>query len=198
MILTGCSRKTDDFLIYQKCLDYFNNTNNYTIEEDINGKKSLYIFTDNTCYMKDDENEIYVTKEGDDLFIIAYDEEYKIFVKEKIDYDEHYLFPYKQLERLEKVSGYINNGSLKYKNNKFIGNNLKGKYLYDDEIHVPSEIQIELDDDKITKFSEIYSNNNENKEDTMLIYDYGISRIVLPLNIVNLEDIEKYTEDIDY
>lgn len=195
LLLVGCSNKTDSFLKYRECLDYFNNTNNYTIEEIDDGKKTVYIYTDDACYMKDDENELYLIKQDGELYISAYNEEYKTFVKEKIEYDEHYLYPYSQIERLEKISGFINNGSLVYKNNKFIGNKLKGKYLYNEKIHEPTKIEIELKDGKISQYNEEYKENGIIKTNTLSIYDYGTSRVVLPLNTIDMEEIDKFMEE---
>lgn len=188
LLLCGCANSTTAFMKYQECLDYFVNTNNYTIEEINSDKKTKYIYTDSVCYMNDGENELYILKEEDSLYLIGYSEEYNTFVKEQIEYDDHYLYPYNLLERFEKISGYINNGSIKYKNNAFYGDKLKGKYQYNEEIHEPIKIEIEISNGQINKYEEKYNLDGKSKEDTILIYDYGTSRVVLPLNVIDAQD----------
>lgn len=188
LILCGCTSSTDAFMKYQECIDYFVNTNNYTIEEITDDKKTIYIYTDNICYMNDGEDEIYISKEDNNLYLIGYSDEYNAFVKEQVDYDDHYLYPYNLLERFEKISGFINNGSITFRNDTFYGDDLKGKYLYDEEVHEPIEIKIDIDNEHISKFYEKYKCNDEVLESNILIYDYGTSRITLPLNVFDVEE----------
>lgn len=191
LILTSCQNKESDFIIYRKAQDYFNNETNYTIEEDNNGTKTTYVYANNISYVKDDEKEIYLYTDGGECYGIAYNKENNIFFREKIDHDDHYFYPYTLIERLSKVAAYINLNELKFKDNKFIGENFTGSYLYNGKLHSPKKIEITLNNNHIVCYYEEYECDGVIVIDTLNIKDYGHSRLKLPLNVIDLDSLKQ-------
>lgn len=187
LVLTSCQNKNDDFIVYRKAQDYFNNETNYTIEEDNNGTKTTYIYANNLSYIKDDDKEVYLYIDNGECYGVAYDKDNNIFVREKIDQDDHYFYPYTFIERLSKIAAYINLNELKLKENKFVGENFTGSYLYNGKLHSPKKIEIILKDDRIVSFYEEYECNGALAKDTIIISNYGNSRLKLPLNVIDLQ-----------
>lgn len=187
LVLTSCQSKNNDFIVYRKAQDYFINETNYTIEEDNNGTKTTYIYANNLSYIKDEEKEVYLYIDSGECYGVAYDKENNIFFREKIDQDDHYFYPYELIERLSKIAAYINLNELKLKDNKFIGDNFTGSYLYNNKLHSPKKIEIALKDNHIVSFFEEYECDGTLAKDTIIISNYGNSRLKLPLNVIDIQ-----------
>lgn len=189
-LLTGCSNASNGFEEYHKSLEYLYNGTNYTIKEIDNNEETLTIYANGMCYIKDKDSEAYLYEEDLKAYALVYNEENNIFVRQEIDYDEHLFYPYEMIERLNKLSAYINMGNLKYKKNIFIGEEFNGTYVYKEKLHTPINIKVELKDNRISHLYEKYINDNKEYELNIYISDYGTSRINLPLNVINLDGIE--------
>lgn len=187
LILTSCQNKNNDFIVYRKAQDYFNNETNYTIEEDNNGIKTTYIYANNLSYTKDDEKEIYLYIDDGECYGMAYDKDNNVFFREKIAHDDHYFYPYTLIERLSKIAAYINLNELTLKNDKFIGEDFTGSYLYNGKLHSPKKIEIVLKDNHIVSFYEEYECDGVLAKDIITINNYGNSRLKLPLNVIDIE-----------
>ena len=189
-LLTGCSNASSGFEEYHKSLEYLYNGTNYTIKEIDNNEETLTIYANGMCYIKDKETEVYLYEEDLKAYALVYNEENNIFVRQEIDYDEHLFYPYEMIERLNKLSAYINMGNLKYKKNIFIGEEFNGTYEYKEKLHTPINIKVELKDNRISHLYEKYINDNKEYESNIYISDYGTSRINLPLNVINLDGLD--------
>lgn len=194
LILTSCQNNNNDFIVYRKAQDYFNNETNYTIEENSNDTKTTYIYANNISYIKDEEKEVYLYTDSGECYIVAYNKDNDIFFREKIDLDDHYFYPYAFIERLSKIAAYINLNELKLKDNKFIGENFTGSYLYNGKLHSPIKIEIALQNNHIVSFYEEYMCDGLLEKDAIIVKEYGTSRIKLPLNVIDLDALNLTNE----
>lgn len=190
LILTSCDKKEDGFSVYRKAQDYFNNETNYTISEINNTSESTYIYANNSTYILDDEKQVYIYLDNGESYVIAYDKENDIFFRESINNDDHYFYPYTLIERLSNISAFLYLDELKYENNKFVGDSFTGSYMYNGKLHSPTKIEIILEDNRIVSYYEEYECEGQLLSDSIKITNYGISRIKLPLNVIDLDTLK--------
>lgn len=189
--LTACDKTSEGFYVYRDCLDNLNNHSSYSIYEVCDDHISLQEFAPNMSHLENDEMDVYFFFEGDEFKAISYVPSKNIFIKEETDYDEHYMYAYQVIERFSKIKAFVDNGDLKYTKNKFKASRMHGTYLYNGELHTPTKMLIEIEDNKIVYFKEEYKVNGKTKVDEMYISNYGTNNIELPKNVIEPDYFEE-------
>lgn len=199
--------------IWYGALENLKNSKNYTVEltsEDKSGKvikKSVGYYTGNRSKITQDDETLYFDLANGVCTGYGYDEESEFWINAEEEYNAYYFYAYSLVDRINKFSAYLDQGLLSYDEETgiFSGDNLRGGYLCEEDVHEPVSISVQIRNGRFVSLTETYtikddSSNAEDIDDSerpvytdqIEIRKYSTTEVRLPGNTISEEDLEKF------
>jgi len=212
LCLTGCTRwtvNTQNLEWHEQILPLLRQ-NSYTVHLRTTGqgdavarKETTVCFDGTSSHMTVAEEgqsaqEVYYSRADGGCWVYGWDEEHSIWVRQEIEDSDNYFYAYSVMERLQKLGAWIDLGEIRYdkNSNRYIGENLSGSYACDGQAHRVLSIEIFLENNRVSSFSEQYSVMEDGQEqiysDIVWFENVGLTQIDLPVNCISAEEIAAF------
>lgn len=193
LFLSGCGAETDQSSeIWTKALDTLKQRANYTVLE--NGCASRY--TPEAALVEQDGEIQYFSKEGGSCYVYVHNDEPDMWIRGEVAHSDLYFFAYQQIERLNKISGFLDQGLLTYdpETQIFSGDNIPMTYVFRGKSHTPVHIELRVEDGILVQLTETYRDeeNTVLQTDTVEFTDFYTTEVRLPLNSWDKSELEEF------
>lgn len=206
-LLSGCERKERSGP-WENALDRLKRKENYTVSETVQSADSitnrLAQYDRTSAKIVDGEDTTYYSRDGENCFIYILNDDPVIWVKKELPQSELYFYDYQLMERLNKISGYIDMGLLTYDEGKerYYGENLGKQYVYQGEAHAPNYLEIQIENGEIVMIRESWTGFADEEQTRQcvkisetVIGDFSATEVRLPLDVLNYEEVAENAEN---
>lgn len=195
LFLSGCGAEADQSSeIWAKAMDTLKQKANYTVLE--NGCVSRY--TPEAALVEQDGEIRYFSKEGGICYVYVHNDDPDMWIRSEVAHSDLYFFPYQQIERLNKISGFLDQELLTYdpETQTFSGDNIPMTYVYRGKSHTPVHIELRVEDGMIVQLTETYweEENPILQTDTVEFTDFYTTEVRLPLNSWDKSELEEFAD----
>lgn len=201
LFLSACATGADEgAVIWGNALDTLKQKANYTVLE--NGYSSRY--TPEAALVETDGEIRYFSREDSICYVYVHNEDPDMWIRSQLVGSDLYFYAYEQIERLNKISGFLDQGLLTYDPEKqaFLGDNMGQTYVFRGKTHTPVHLEVRLEDGVIAHFTEVYWASEENEKpvlqtDTVTFTDFSTTEVRLPLNTWDESELTEFTANAD-
>lgn len=190
-LLSGCGRDETTAAQWFQALDGLIRQENYTVEEiTVTPEETIRRYRQyDLIYAKTEEpgETLYFCAEDGICYGIGWVEDPGIWVKQQIETSDLYFYDYTLLDRLNRISGYVDMGLLEYReaDSTFVGSNLNSAYVYRDLEHTPLLLEVAVENGRIVKIHEVWHCTRDGEdlgiyEDTVVLSDFSTTQVRLP------------------
>lgn len=194
--LSACGTEADQSReIWVKALDTLKQKANYTVLE--NGCASRY--TPEAAFVEQNGEIHYFSKEGGICYVYVHNDDLDMWIRSEVADSNLYFFAYQQIERLNKISGFLDQELLTYdpESQTFFGDNIPMTYVFRGKSHTPVHIEIRVEDGIIVQLTETYWDEGNGspvlQTDTVEFTDFYTTEVRLPLNRWDKSELEEFT-----
>ena len=195
LFLSGCGAKEDQSgEIWAKALDALKQRANYTVLE--NGCAARY--TPEAALVEQDGEIRYFSKEGGICYVYVHNDDPDMWIRSEVADSDLYFYAYQQIERLNKISGFLDQELLTYdpESQTFSGDSIPMTYVFRGKSHTPVHIEILVEDGVIVQLTETYRDEETSvlQTDTLEFTDFYTTEVRLPLNSWDKSELEEYLD----
>lgn len=221
----GCGSNESRILegrdIWYDALETYKNAKNYTVKSETRNADGEFEsqltaeYTGTASKITQDEDTVYYHLEDNICTGYLYDEESELWINGEIQKNDYYFYAYSLVDRLNKISAYVDRGLLVRDENTglFTGENLPGGYFLSDSVHEPISITVEIKNGRFVSLTETYRNikgssGTDSSEpvvvsdgseppvltDIVTIKNYQITDVRFPQNTITEDDAEEMKE----
>lgn len=195
LFLSGCGAEADQSgEIWAKALDALKQRANYTVLE--NGHAARY--TPEAALVEQDGEIRYFSKEGGICYVYVHNDDPDMWIRSEVADSDLYFYAYQQIERLNKISGFLDQELLTYdpEAQTFSGDNIPMTYVFRGKSHTPVHIEIRVEDGVIVQLTETYRDEETSvlQTDTLEFTDFYTTEVRLPLNSWDKSELEEYLD----
>ena len=200
LFLSGCGAKEDrSGQIWASALDTLKQRANYTVLE--NGCASRY--TPEAALVEQDGKLQYFSKEGGRCYVYVHNEEPDMWIRGEVAHSDLYFFAYQQIERLNKISGFLDQGLLTYdpETQIFSGDSIPMTYVFRGKAHTPVHIELRVENGCLVQLTETYWDEENGspvlRTDTVAFTDFSTTEVRLPLNSWDASELEEFANPLE-
>lgn len=191
--LSGCGAEAEQSSeIWAKALDALKQRANYTVLD--NGRPFHY--TPEAAMVEQDGETRYFSKEGGVCYVYVHIDDPDMWIRSEVAHSDLYFYAYQQIERLNKISGFLDQELLTYdpETQTFSGDNIPMTYVFRGKSHTPVHIEIRVEDGVIVRLTETYRDEETAalQTDTVEFTDFYTTEVRLPLNSWDESQLEEY------
>ena len=141
----------------------------------------------------------YFSKEGGICYVYVHNDDLDMWIRSEVADSDLYFFAYQQIERLNKISGFLDQELLTYdpESQTFFGDNIPMTYVFRGKSHTPVHIEIRVEDGIIVQLTETYWDEGNGspvlQTDTVEFTDFYTTEVRLPLNRWDKSELEEFT-----
>lgn len=199
LFLSSCGNGDDtEAEIWENALDALKQKANYTVLE--NGYSSRY--TPEAAMVETDGEIRYFSRAEGICYVYVHNDDPDMWIRSQLVGSDLYFYAYEQIERLNKISGFLDQGMLTYdpETETFVGDNIGQTYVFREKNHTPVHLEVRLEDGVIASFTEVYWDSEENENpvlrtDTVTFTDFSTTEVRLPLNVWDEAELTEFTEN---
>ena len=193
---TACGGPSASPRAWYDALDRLKRKENYTVYETCCGVQTVYRYDRDTAQVVSPDETLYYARIDGTCYGYAHVEEPSVWVRQAVPESENYFYAYEWIERLNKISAYIDQGLLTCTaDGVYTGRDLKQTYVFRGEEHTPSSLEVRVENGDIVYLKECYGGYadeertiwDDRKTDEVRFTDFSQTQVKLPLDVIDYE-----------